>query len=524
MIEQDSQMPDSCDVVIIGAGAGGLTAAALLSRTGLNVVVLEAESQAGGYLAGFKRRGFSFNTSIEWLNQCGPGGFVDTIFRFIGTDPPHCQQMHSIRRFKSETYDYILTSNPNELRDCLINDFPEETRGTTDLFNDGKKLGRRMSSLERKTVSADTLNLFEKSVRCMKMLYFAIPVINYIRTPIEKALCRYFNTEGVRNIFSTHQTLMSLMVSIGWAYSGNFQACPKGGSRTLAVWLADRIRIAGSKIILNQRVARVKLNDKKEASGVILEDNRTINSRFVIAACDIRILYEKMLPVGTIARSLHKALEESDIYHSVFCIFLGIDCDPTALGFGEEALNLVRDDVKGKDHSGGDPRLSVITVLAPSILDPSLAPQGKGTLIIHCPAYLDFQKNWQTGEGLTRGKEYLALKKEYADILLDRIETTFAPGLRQHIEVMEIATPITYWRYTGNTMGTICGVKPTAKNIRAGVAHHQTAVKRLLIGGHCAEYGGGVPIAVKAAANASLIVLKEMNRKEYSRLKAVMSR
>ena len=145
-------------------------------------------------------------------------------------------------------------------------------------------------------------------------------------------------------------------------------------------------------------------------------------------------------------------------------------------------------------------------------------------MIIHCPAYLDFQKNWQTSEGLTRGKEYLALKKKYADILLDRIETTFSPGLRQHIEVMEIATPITYWRYTGNTMGTICGVKPTAKNIRAGVAHHQTAVKRLLIGGHCAEYGGGVPIAVKAAANASLIVLKEMNRKEYFRLKAVMSR
>jgi len=65
MPEPDNQLPDRCDVVIIGAGAGGLTAGALLARTGLNIVVLEAESQTGGYLAGFKRRGFSFNTSIE---------------------------------------------------------------------------------------------------------------------------------------------------------------------------------------------------------------------------------------------------------------------------------------------------------------------------------------------------------------------------------------------------------------------------------------------------------------------------
>ncbi|OGR03301.1 MAG: hypothetical protein A2511_16925 [Deltaproteobacteria bacterium RIFOXYD12_FULL_50_9] len=186
-------------------------------------------------------------------------------------------------------------------------------------------------------------------------------------------------------------------------------------------------------------------------------------------------------------------------------------------------MNLTRSDVSGKDHSGGDPHLSVITILAPSIRDPSLAPPGKGTLLVHCPAYFDYQNNWQTGEGVSRGKEYSTLKKQYADILLDRIETAFAPDLRRHIEVMEIATPVTYWRYTGNTMGTICGVKPTAKNIRAGVAHHQTPVKRLLIGGHCAEYGGGVPIAVRAAANASLIVLKEMNQQEYSRLKAVMN-
>jgi len=162
-------------------------------------------------------------------------------------------------------------------------------------------------------------------------------------------------------------------------------------------------------------------------------------------------------------------------------------------------------------------------VIAPSVRDPSLAPEGKGTVMIHCPAYLDYEDNWKTGEGLARGEAYRALKRKFADILLDRIEKTFAPGLRKHIEVMEIATPVTYWRYTGNTKGSISGVKPTGRNIRAGVARYKTPVKNLLLGGHCAEYGGGVPMAVKAGANASLIVMKDMKKAAYDELKDVIN-
>jgi phytoene dehydrogenase-like protein len=98
-----------------------------------------------------------------------------------------------------------------------------------------------------------------------------------------------------------------------------------------------------------------------------------------------------------------------------------------------------------------------------------------------------------------------------------------APELRKHIEVMEIATPMTYWRYTGNTKGSISAAKPTFKNIYSGVAHHQTPVKNLLVGGHCGEYGGGVPIAVKSGMNASLIVLKALAPSAYLHLRAMLS-
>jgi membrane-associated phospholipid phosphatase len=68
------------------------------------------------------------------------------------------------------------------------------------------------------------------------------------------------------------------------------------------------------------------------------------------------------------------------------------------------------------------------------------------------------------------------------------------------------------------------GAMPTTKNILAGVAHYRTSVKNLLVGGHCGEYGGGVPLAVKAGTNASLIILKELAPSAYQELRTALSR
>ena len=76
------------DVIIIGAGISGLTSAALLSKTGLKVCVLERHYLIGGYLQGFDRKEFIFDTAIHWLNQCGKEGTVSKLFNYIGEDYP----------------------------------------------------------------------------------------------------------------------------------------------------------------------------------------------------------------------------------------------------------------------------------------------------------------------------------------------------------------------------------------------------------------------------------------------------
>jgi phytoene dehydrogenase-like protein len=522
MVKRNGPIPEQCDVVVIGAGAGGLTAAGLLAKAGLNTMIFESNTQVGGYLAGFQRRDFHFNTSIEWLNQCGPSGFVHNIFRHLGDKYPECPPMQNIRRYKNDSFDYLLSSNPRELCEKLIHDFPGDERGIRAFFRDAERLGKQLRLLNLKTIGYETMDWDEKLRHVLEMFCWSLPVIRYVRTPIDKGL-RYYFSCGAQNIFNSHESLMGVMVSIAWASSGNIQSCPRGGSKVIAQWLHDRIVTAGSKVVLNQRVERVLLNDRQQACGVMLTDGRRVNTRFVIAACDLQTLYEKMLPTGVIPKRLLKSLRNADLYHSSFSIFLGLACNPATLGFGEENLHLTSSDVTRTEQSGGDPKLTMLSINAPSLRDPSLAPTGKGTLTIHCPVCFDDAEQWHTGTGLERGEAYRCYKESFADILLDRVEAGVAPGLRKHIEVMEIATPVTYWRYTGNTKGSISAAKPTFKNICARIAHYRTPVRNLLVGGHCGEYGGGVPMAIKAGTNASLIVMKELAPSAYRQLRDVLN-
>src|SRR6188474_854803 len=113
---QQTELKPVYDVIVIGSGIGGLTAGALLSKAGLSVCVLEKEPHPGGYLAGFRRKNFIFDTAIHWLNQYGPDGMVTRIFDLLGNDHPSAISQKRIRRYLGKGYDYLLTDNPDDFR------------------------------------------------------------------------------------------------------------------------------------------------------------------------------------------------------------------------------------------------------------------------------------------------------------------------------------------------------------------------------------------------------------------------
>ncbi len=513
-------VPDQAEVVVIGAGMGGLTAAALLAKAGRDVVVIEPERRPGGYLAGFTRRGYTFDSAIHWLNQCGPGGFVHKVLSWIGDDFPVCEPLHHIRRYKGDSFDYLLTDDPEALRAQFIHDLPGHEKGLNQLFKDAIVIGERMNQFSDLMRSTETMGLFDKACYGLKMMFWGRPFARFYKKNAVEGLARYVSSGRLSEIFCSEEALLAVLVPLGWAYEGDFQAPPVGGSQAFPRWLVDRTRALGGEVVLRKRVDQILL-DGNRACGVRLDSGEEIKSRYVLAACDLETVYQKMLPAGAVSKTLLNRLNKAELYDSSVTLSLGLDCPAEALGFGEEMIYLSRDGVSRGDLNGGDPHKSGLSILAPTTRDPSMAPEGKGTLTVYCPATLDYGEFWRTEEDLKRGKAYKTFKQDYARVLLDRVEESLAPGLQDHIAHLDVATPVTHWRYTGNKGGSIMAARPSKSNIRARIAHYRTPVKNLLLSGHWAEYGGGVPIATKAGTNAALLVLKQEDRKAFKDLVAV---
>lgn len=282
----------------------------------------------------------------------------------------------------------------------------------------------------------------------------------------------------------------------------------------------------GNDVRFQCKAERIDLEDGK-AVGVTFDrkgEKISVKAKHIIAACDVEALYERMLPASAIPASVKQKLHDAQLYSSAVTISLGLDCPVEELGLDDAMLFLVRDDVERTEHNAGDPHKAGISVLAPSYRDPSLAPPGKGTMTIYCYASFDQDEQWMTevdeNGKLKRGEAYKKFKAEFSDVLIDRVEKKLDQDIRSHIEYCDIATPITHWRYTGNREGSLMGARPGKANMQAKIAGHRTPVKNLWLGGHWAELGGGVPIAVKSGMNAALLVLQKMKPKTFKTMAA----
>ena len=502
------------DVVIIGAGIGGLTAAAILAKSGMDVCVVEMGSHPGGYLAGFERNGFHFETAIHWLNQCGSKGFVRRVFDLLAPGSPQTAVNTRIRRFMSDSYDYLLTNNPDEMRDDIISHCSNEEKAIRKFFKASKATANAFSKMTNFCRSAETMSVLEKTQLFFAANRAALPLIRYLPFSAEKGMDRFFRSAGLKKIYSTEERLLSCLVPVGWAYNNDYQLPPKGGSRAFPEWISDILKIWKTPVFYNSRVNKIILENGRASGVTCIRDGEEydIRARYVIAACDVESLYKKMLPEGTVSQKIIRKQQNAEIYNSCITVSLGLNYLTSDLGLDEEQILLRRDDISRKEQLSGAPDKTEISVIANSSRDPSLAPDGKVALMLYVPCSIEYGDFWKTERdsngNFVRGNAYRSFKEEYADIIIKRVEEKLIPGLRSYIEVLDIATPITYLRYTGNRNGAIMGFRPSFRNIRNNVAHYSTPVKNLFIGGQWAELGGGIPNAVKAGVNSALLIIK----------------
>ncbi|MES1220828.1 MAG: FAD-dependent oxidoreductase, partial [Bacteroidota bacterium] len=290
------------DVVIIGSGIGGLTAGALLSKAGLSVCVLEKEPHPGGYLAGFRRKDFRFDTAIHWLNQYSKEGMVCKLFDALGNDYPRAISQQRIRRFKGDDYEYLLTNKPDDLKEQWKKEFPEDADGIDKFFKDAKRVGEAFKNFGHIFRAEETMNFREKLRKKKNLILFALRFIPHLRYSgekgIKKGLSKYFKSKRLHEVFSADTEILSCIVPIGWAYFNDFQSPPHGGGQVIAEWLEHVIQFFGQETHYRYEVKQI-LTKGNTACGVLCTRSGKeykIESKYVIAASDAPTLYSKLLP------------------------------------------------------------------------------------------------------------------------------------------------------------------------------------------------------------------------------------
>ncbi len=248
--------------------------------------------------------------------------------------------------------------------------------------------------------------------------------------------------------------ILPILARIGWAIDKNYYYIKEGNNNRLADAFAYAVTKHGGSIFYDNSIEKILVKDNR-AIGVIDSKGRAFYGQNIISNIDALTTYFKLVGKENLTNKFVKSLEKRKPYSSSFAVNLGVDMDLAKLGFSGESITFLPSN-KIEDISGYDPDKCKITIQFRSLRDKTLAPSGKNTVMITARLPYDYQNIWTTGGTGIRGQSYYDLKNKIADRLIASAEKLI-PGLSQNILVKDIATPLTFERFTGNNRGAIMG-------------------------------------------------------------------
>ncbi len=492
-------------IIIIGAGFGGLCAGIYAQMNGYRTEIFEMHDLPGGLCTAWKRKGYTIDGCIHWLVGSSPRSAMYRYWEEVGIVQGR-QFVYADEFLRYEGADgrtLIVYSDVDRLEQHMLEFSPQDAEATRE-FMQGVRLGL---AFDQPSESDPPLKRLGKALKFLLLLVTRRREFSKWMNITATEFAARFKDPVLREAMSAmwFPEFSMLFIQFTLAYLHNKDAgYPIGGSLPMSRALADRYLQLGGVIHYNSRVEKV-LVEGDRAVGVRLADGSEHRAGRVISAADGYATIFKMLEGKYADEKTREPYEKWPIFPSLLFVGIGVN-----RSFADEPHT-----VSGISFPLAHP-VEVGDAVRDRIpvhifnQDPTLAPDGKTSLVVMMPSRYEY---WQ--ELAQDRAAYEEKKEQVAHTIMELLDQRF-PGISQQIEMIDVATPLTFERYTGNWKGCFEGWLVTPRNattLLRPMSLTLPGLQNFYMCGQWVQPGGGLPSGMMAARRLVQGLCKEDGKK-----------
>ena len=488
-------------VVIIGAGIAGLSCGCYLQMCGIQTEILEAGGLPGGLCTSWHRGPYVFDGCMRWLIGAQPPSAFYQIWTELGAIAGRKIFVHDemlrIEGLGGQTV--TVATDLDQLAAEFKRIAPEDAALIDKLVRDA----RRCAPLEPPLVPLALMHPFAKTRLGLSILPMVPTILRYKNVPIPDYVARFKNKilRETLQLIVGHEEMSALVLLMLLAFrTRNNTGFVAGGSWDFAMAIADRYKKLGGTLRLKTRAVKIEVENNR-ATGVRVDDGKLVPAATVVSCADGHTTIFKMLDGKFVDRRIRFLYEQCQTFPPIVQVSLGIKkVFPNA----PHTLNLPLAEPLAVDDRTRHTRLEVETFGSES----GLCPEGCTEMTVRLQTRHDYWLNLKKADF----QKYRAEKKRLIREITAALERRF-PGLAEHVENSDIATPATFVRYTGNWQGSYEGWLPTPRILGRPISYTLPGLNNFYMAGHWVVAGGGLPSAALAGRYAAQLVCARHQRK-----------
>lgn len=490
--KQKVELSDHYDAIIIGSGMGSLTTAALLSKEGKKVLVLERHYTAGGFTHVFKRKGYEWDVGIHYIGEVqNPNSPIRKMFDYVSDNKIEWADMGEVYDkiiIGDKTYDFV--KGVKNFKSKMYEYFPKEIEAIDKyvqlIFDSNKSMKKFYLDKSLPNLISKFLGFFLRKEYLKFSNRTTYEVISSLTTNEEliKVLTGQYGDYGLppkQSSFAMHASVVKHYFN-----GGSF---PVGGSSVIANTIDKVIESSNGTILTNAEVEKVII-ENNIAKGVSMSDGKKFYSDLIISGTGVfhtynKLIDEKIRTKHGFDQNLKKV--KPSVAHG--CLYIGLNGTSEELKLPKSNLwiypkDLDHDTAVSNYLEDNDSEFPLVYISFASSKDPSWQSRypNKSTIdIITLLPYERFSK-WEGTSWMKRGEEYDQLKEKITNRLLNHLYDQL-PHLKGKIDYYELSSPLTTKNFVNYNKGELYGIDHTPARFSQKFLRPKTPIKGLYLTG-----------------------------------------